>query len=149
MASLFTKLAASLVMAVGIATGLAAPMPTEIQPIHIESEIEIIEIKSEPKTPQQLIKEIWGKDSADGLKLGYCESRFRNIQSEVISPKTGKRENSWGIFQINLDPTGHPEISKAQALDIEFNIRWSYKRYKAGMARQEWRYCYDDIFRRK
>ena len=146
MASIFTKFAASLVLAVGVAFG-AATMPAPEQPIYIETEqIEIIEIRSEPKTPRQITKEIWGKDAEIGMKLENCESGFRNIQSYVIDKYTGKRENSWGVFQINLNPDGHPEISKAQALDIEWATRWAYGRYKAGMARKEWRYCYNFIF---
>ena len=58
-------------------------------------------------------------------RTAQCESRFNPGQSQVI--KNGKRENSWGIFQISLD--FHPEITRAQAMDEDFAIEWAAKNF--------------------
>lgn len=49
-----------------------------------------------------------------------CESKFRNIQSQII--KHGKQELSYGIAQIHLP--SWPEVSKQEAMNPSFAIRW-------------------------
>lgn len=51
----------------------------------------------------------------------YCESHYYNVQSNVIN-RVGNREDSWGIAQINL--YWNPSVTKEQALDPEFSIKW-------------------------
>lgn len=48
-----------------------------------------------------------------------CESQFENVQSRCLY-KNGERELSFGISQIHLP--AHPNITKEQALDIEFAV---------------------------
>lgn len=54
-------------------------------------------------------------------RTAECESKLAPVQSNVI--KNGKRENSWGIFQINLDI--HPDITRAQAMNEDFAVSWA------------------------
>jgi len=54
------------------------------------------------------------------LKTIYCESGYKNIQSNIVSK--GERENSWGLAQINLK--WNPQVEKEQALDPHFAIKW-------------------------
>lgn len=45
-----------------------------------------------------------------------------NIQSFHIDPRTGKREESYGLPQINLPH--HPDITKEQATNMDFSLNW-------------------------
>jgi len=56
----------------------------------------------------------------------WCESFNKNIQSYIID-KHGNREDSWGIAQINL--YWNPSVTKEQALDPEFAIKWMSDRW--------------------
>lgn len=58
-------------------------------------------------------------------KTIYCESGYKNIQSNVV--KKGIRENSWGVSQIHLGY--HPQVSLEQALDPEFSIKFMSDNY--------------------
>jgi hypothetical protein len=55
------------------------------------------------------------------LRTIYCECHYRNVQSNIID-RRGHREESFGLSQIHLP--SHPNVTKAQALDIEFAIRF-------------------------
>ena len=87
----------------------------------------------------------YGKDiKADRLLATImCESGFKSIQSKVPS-KTGPngREDSWGIAQIHLP--SHPTISRQQALDPAFSIRWMIEQWVQG--NQEHWTCYRDLY---
>ncbi len=80
------------------------------------------------------------KDWETAKSVAWCESYWENIQSYVV--KNGIREESYGIFQINLP--AHPEIKKEQALDIEWNIKWSAAQFKKGN-QKKWS-CYKHLF---
>lgn len=73
--------------------------------------------------PEEVIDNLIARH-ATGLKAYqmkrtlWCESRFYNIQSNIV--RRGVREESYGIAQIHLP--SHPSISKEQALDPEFAI---------------------------
>lgn len=72
-----------------------------------------------------------------------CESGLRSIQSRIpsnIGPNG--QEDSWGVAQIYLP--AHPEITKEQALDADFAIRWAAKEFASGRAKQWtcWRTLY-------
>jgi hypothetical protein len=74
---------------------------------------------------EQTVKEIIGlyasgKKADQMLKTIYCESGYKNIQSNIVSK--GERENSWGLAQINLK--WNPQVEKEQALDPHFAIKW-------------------------
>ena len=57
----------------------------------------------------------------------FCESLgYKNIQSNII--KNSIREDSWGIAQINL--YWNPKVSREQALDPEFSIKWMSDNWK-------------------
>jgi hypothetical protein len=53
-------------------------------------------------------------------KTLYCESGYKNVQSNVI--KKGEREISYGIAQIHLG--FHPQVSLEQALDPDYSIHF-------------------------
>lgn len=61
-------------------------------------------------------------------------------QSDII--KTGIREESYGLAQINLP--NNPEITKSQAQDPNFAIEWMAKQMSNGHA-QKWS-CYKKIY---
>ena len=77
------------------------------------------------KIPDFVIKEIIERH-ATGTKAYqmertiWCESYNRNVQSYITT--RGVRERSYGVAQIHLP--SHPSITKEQALDIEFAIKW-------------------------
>ncbi len=62
------------------------------------------------------------------LEVLKCESNFVNEQSRIITD--GVREPSYGIAQIHLP--SHPDVTKEQALDEEFSIHWTAKKWKQG-----------------
>jgi len=93
------------------------------------------EVNSEPvKSPKQIITEIAiskGIPVSDMLFLVEHEGGYDQescVQSNIY--KNGKRENSWGAFQINLD--WHPDITKEQACDIEWAANWAADRILEG-----------------
>lgn len=60
-----------------------------------------------------------------------CESGLDpTVQSKFY--KNGKREQSFGIAQINLPY--HPDITKAEALDPVWSITWAAQQFKEGNA---------------
>lgn len=57
----------------------------------------------------------------------YCESMgYQNIQSLIV--KDGEQEDSWGIAQLNL--YWNKDVTKEQALDPEFSIKWMSERWE-------------------
>lgn len=64
-----------------------------------------------------------------------------DLQSKVIT-KSGNREESYGLAQINLP--SHPDISYAQATDPEFSINYMATQMAKGKASQ-WS-CYRKIY---
>ena len=82
----------------------------------------------------------YGVNSTKVLETVRCESRFRNVQSGIVS--NGIREDSWGLAQINLP--SHPSISKQQALQPEFALEWMTKQFSLGKASQ-WS-CYRSLY---
>lgn len=83
------------------------------------------------KIPEDVIDSIIAKH-ATGTKAYAmkrtlsCESRYWNVQSGIID-RNGNREDSWGIAQINL--YWNPSVTKEQALDPEFAIKWMSERW--------------------
>lgn len=82
----------------------------------------------------------YGVNSTKVLETIRCESRFKNVQSGIIS--NGVRENSWGVVQIHLN--SHPTISKQQALQPEFALEWMVKEFSIGHA-SKWS-CYKKLY---
>lgn len=82
----------------------------------------------------------YGVDEKKFLDVAICESGLIPQQSKIIH--NGRRENSWGIFQINL--TAHPEVTKEQAMDIEWSTLWAAQQWVAGHA--DWWTCYDKSY---
>jgi len=59
------------------------------------------------------------------LRTIYCESHYNNVQSYVVS--RGIREPSYGIAQIHI---GYNKVTKEQALDVEFAIKWMAENFE-------------------
>jgi len=57
-----------------------------------------------------------------------CESRYRNIQSQIV--KDGIQELSFGISQISI--IHHPHITKEMALDIEYSVNFIVDEFAKG-----------------
>ena len=66
--------------------------------------------------------------------LRYESGGWQNGQSYVKDP-TGPngREDSWGVCQIHLP--SHPDVSKEQALDVEFCVDFTIQKFNEGKAR--------------
>lgn len=61
-------------------------------------------------------------------RIIQCESGYYNIQSNII--KNGEREESYGVAQIHLP--SHPEITKEQALDVDFSVEFIARELEKG-----------------
>lgn len=61
-------------------------------------------------------------------RLIVCESDYFTQQSRFIT-KDGTREDSWGIWQINLPGKN---ITREQAMDIIWSTEWSLEQIKGG-----------------
>ena len=87
---------------------------------------------------QEMVKELardtakeYGLHTQKFLHTLNCENLFRaKGQSEYVY--NGEREDSWGSAQINL--YWNPTISKAQAEDPEFAIKWTAEKWATGNA---------------
>ena len=64
------------------------------------------------------------------IDVAECESGFIPQQSKIWH--NGQRENSWGVWQINLD--WHPEVLKAQAMDVIWSTNWAKDKWLEGKA---------------
>ena len=82
----------------------------------------------------------YGVNPTKVLETVRCESRFKNVQSGIVS--NGNREDSWGIAQIHLP--SNLTISKQQALQPEFAIEWMVKQFSLGKAKK-WS-CYRSLY---
>jgi len=83
------------------------------------------------KIPEEVINSLIAQHAtgtkAYGMKRTiWCESQYWNIQSNIID-RRGLREDSWGVAQINL--YWNPSVTKEQALDPEFAIKWMSDRW--------------------
>ena len=119
--------------------------------ILIQDIIKLKEVKEVPYTPKktwvksEVIKMLAEKAIENDIKPKYlielirCESDFvPNVRSKGYL-KSGKRENSWGLGQANLDVH---DLTIEQATDPEFNIDWTIKHIKDGKAPQMWVRCH-------
>ena len=106
--------------------------------------------RSPEMTPETIKQLIYDKGYEAGLseaKIGQivatieCESQFQNVQSNCRY-KTGEREESYGVSQIHLK--AHPNITKEQALDIEFAVDFIVSEFKKGNERK-WT-CWTKLF---
>lgn len=77
--------------------------------------------------------ELQGVSESDMWRVIKCENPDLDpsLQSRVLS-KSGPngREDSWGLSQIHL--SAHKDITKAQATDAEWSIRWMAEQFKKG-----------------
>lgn len=73
-----------------------------------------------------------GVDPKLALRIAKCESNFVPQQSKHIR-KDGTREKSFGVWQIHLP--AHPEITKQQAMDVEWSTDWALNQMKKGNAK--------------
>ena len=87
-------------------------------------------VQTPPKPLAQVIVEtayLYEINPRQFLGVAKCESRLRNVQSEVIT--NGVREESYGIFQIHLPD--HPSVTRELALNPSWAIEWSAEKFKA------------------
>lgn len=95
---------------------------TVIHNVSAKSEIkEIQDTKSWINAKIEKVAAKYGRSAYQMKRTVECETRYKNKQSEVV--KNGKREDSWGIYQIHLPD--HPSVSREQAMDIDFAIDWA------------------------
>lgn len=110
--------------------------PTPVEASVIPS----IEAKSAIVEKIELASDKYGVSYQELYLTIKCESEFQNVQSRIV--KNGKREESYGIVQINL-PT-HPSITKEQALDVSFSIDWMAYQFSLGN-QKKWT-CWRNVF---
>ena len=91
------------------------------------------------------VSERTGANKADMIRVFECESPKVKLNGKVLYDthgqsthirKDGTRENSWGIFQINLADNAHPEVLKEQAQDPLWSAEWTANQFVAGRAWQ-------------
>lgn len=67
--------------------------------------------------------------------LKYESGNWQNGQSAVVNPNgPNGHEDSWGVCQLFLP--SNPDITKEQALDVEFCVSYTISEFKAGHARR-------------
>lgn len=82
-----------------------------------------------------------GIDAEQFTATLQCESSWRPTkQSEFY--KNGKREESYGIAQINLPM--HLDVTYDQATDGAWSIDWAAKQFRAG--NQKWWTCWKNKY---
>lgn len=84
----------------------------------------------------------YGIDSEKFLAVAKCEDPDLIPDQQSNYVHKGRREQSYGIFQIDLDY--HPEISIASATDPVFASKWAAKEWVAGYE-SSWS-CYTDLY---
>lgn len=93
---------------------------------------------------QNLVSEYankYGVNPTEMLETIRCESiNFKNIQSGYY--QNGKREDSWGIAQINL--YWNPEVNKTDALNPYYSVEFMAKKFAKG--KQDRWTCYRSIY---
>lgn len=111
----------ALTLAIGTNIGLTHSDAPPIRTLHSMSAPELVDYFSK----------LYGVSAQSMTKTIQCESQFNaTVQSFAINPKTGKRENSWGLVQINLDY--NPSVTKVQATDKVFAVNFMARAFKAG-----------------
>lgn len=91
----------------------------------------IVELKSDKQIITELVNKYakeYNVSSYQMLRTIECESNFQNVQSAIV--KNNVREDSWGIAQINL--FWNPTITKAQALDFDFSVKYMASEFAKG-----------------
>ena len=87
-----------------------------------------------------MIKEVFGKDSDNAIKIADCESDFV-YNKHNYNVKTG--DDSWGIFQVNR--YGKLALTRPSAenlIDPMFNIKYAKQLFdSAGGFSRDWRVC--------
>lgn len=91
----------------------------------------------------------WGVNETHMSKVIQCESQgSTTLQSLAIDPKTGIREDSWGIAQWNLPANNKTfddaTITKAMALDPDIALDNMAYYWSKGLA-YRWT-CYKSIY---
>lgn len=72
-----------------------------------------------------------GLDPVAFVRVAKCESaNFKDHKIQSGHVRNGKQENSWGIWQFNLD--ANPQITKEQAQDPIWATEEAVKWWKAG-----------------
>lgn len=87
---------------------------------------------AEPDTRQVIVSAAIeaGIDPEQFLKVSECEDPGLIADQQSNYVYKGVREESYGIFQINIK--AHPEISVASATDPVWASRWSATAWKEG-----------------
>lgn len=81
------------------------------------------------------------------LDVVNCEVKKRpdgswDYKAQSDHYKNGKREDSWGMWQINL--YWNPQVTKEQAQDPEWSTEWAATAWANGNAR--WWSCYNILY---
>ncbi len=101
------------------------------------SEVRILDVPELKALAQSIAAQHGIGDVWRFLAVAQCESGWdTNVRSRAY--QNGVRENSWGIFQINLD--AHKSVTRGQAIDPHFNIQWAADHWDD--ASSHWKICY-------
>lgn len=99
-----------------------------------DQKIELYNVKNQDEEVAQWVlyaarmSDKYGVSFSQVAKTIDCESGWLNIQSEIV--KKGVQEPSFGLSQIHLP--SHKHISKKQALDPYFAIKFMTEEMSAG-----------------
>lgn len=119
----FFTIAIALVLAFGVNISIAS---SDAPPLRLLKDMTVSELISH-------YSQLYAVSENRMIDTIKCESQFNEtVQSYAINPKTGNRENSWGLAQINLDY--NPTVTKAEATNKVFAVRFLAQGFKAGHA---------------
>lgn len=125
----------TIIPTIAVSATTPLPMPAPVAPIIIEQRVEVpkVEVNSTSSVRNYVEQEAItaGVDPKIAISIVKCESGFVPQQSKHLT-KEGIREDSWGIWQIHLP--SNPEVTREQAMDVEWSTAWSLKMIKAGEA---------------
>jgi hypothetical protein len=116
---IISLLAVALYPYIAVAKGVE-PETKEIEIEYVKVGYSLNELVPQDYINQTIAQYASGNKAYQMSRTIWCESRNRNVQSNVI--KKGVREDSWGIAQIHLP--SHPSVSRTQALDVDYSIKW-------------------------
>ena len=119
--------------------------PNSTQNVPLTSVKVVISTLPTPKIYARQQAIMGGVDIKIVLSVIKCESNWKNIQSNLYNKRRKHREMSFGIAQINV--LAHPNITKAEAYDKYFSIRYLVSEVASGRGRQ-WT-CYRIITKKR
>lgn len=120
-----------------------AQLPVYLKTPVVEAAETPVEVAIPLSTPQEIEAFVRQTAIDEGIPVYSFVETLRNesmdftaLGQSYVPSKNGPngREDSWGVCQIHLP--SHPDITKNQATDVKWCVKWSAKEFKQGRASQ-------------